>query len=295
MKTLCRPTLLAGLALAAGCSGVDWKLDRAQPVPHTIAVLPFAGTADPLARDTARGLVAARLAARGYAVAELPWVDRVLSERQWLRDPRDYMTDPAQLAAVRQALGVDAVLTGGAIDESQFQFVLLRRHTFGGDLAITGAAAQPWWRASHRAGGFGGLLVHSGQVFTELQAQASHGTPMATLALVDQFVEEVVDTLPVAPSIDVLMAAPRLADVRVQRTAGGDATTRVEVAATAPAGASVRFDLGARHLGVPMAEDPQHAGSFRGACDAAAADATLALVVHARDAFGLETTTEVRQ
>ncbi|MCA8949764.1 MAG: hypothetical protein KDE27_09695 [Planctomycetes bacterium] len=281
--------LLAG---AAACAGVSHSLDPSQPVPKSIAVLPFAGSADQLARDCARSLFETRLAARGYAVAESAWVDRRLSELGDLRDPSDYMSDAERIGEVRRALDVDAVLVGSAIDESSFQWVVLRRHSFGGELALRGDASRPWWRASHRAGGFGGLVLRSGQIFTELRAQSAHGTPMATLALIDEFVEDVVDTLPPAPADERIGDAPFVRDVRLQRADPDADRTRVTVSATASPRASLRFDLGPGHIGVPMVEDPGRPGAFVGACDFAAGDVGATVTVRARDAFGRVATAE---
>src|SRR5690606_13244559 len=130
--------------LAAACGGVGYRLDDSPP-PATVAVLALSGSAPLPLRDAARQLLHARLANLGYRTPEPAWIDRVLSEHGWLRDPAGFTLDAAALPAVLAALGVDAVLAGDEVDESSFNVLLLRRHAFGAELAVRRADGSTWW------------------------------------------------------------------------------------------------------------------------------------------------------
>lgn len=287
-------TSLAGLLLAllASCGSVSSTIRSDVPVPHTIAVLPFAGAAELAVRDSARLLVQTRLRERGLLPVDCAWVDRILSERGWLGDPAKFDPSKLSIADVTTALGVDAVVLGRDFDESRFNLFLIRRHAFGGSLAMQNAGGDAWWSAQHRASNLGGLLLASGQVITEIQAQTAHGTPIATLALVDEFVEDTIATVPVQPPFEPPPVMTELRDLRVERTKNAQ-SERVLVEVRADAHASVTFDLPPWRA-VPMVAIPGQAGLFRGAHDIALGATAVPLVVIARDALGREVRLEAR-
>src|SRR5436190_4614436 len=172
-----RPLLCAPLALAAAaCGGVSYHVNPDVPQPERVAVLPFTGDGDLTLREVARGLMRARLRAQGYHTPEIGWVDRVLSEHGWLADPLRFDVDALPLRDAISALEVDAVVIGREVDDSSFNFLLLRRQAVGGVLSITGADGRSWWTSDHSATRFGGFLITSGQVFEEVRAQGAHGT-----------------------------------------------------------------------------------------------------------------------
>jgi hypothetical protein len=274
------------LATLASCGAVSSRVRSDLPAPHTIAVLPFAGGAELAVRDSTRLLVNTRLRERGLLPVDCAWVDRILSERGWLGDPAKFDPSKLPLAEATMALGVDAVVVGRDFDESRFNLFLIRRHAFGGSLAMQNADGDAWWSAQHRASNLGGLLLASGQVITELQAQTAHGTPIATLALVDEFVEDTIATVPVQPSVIPPPTTAELRDLRVERMANAHGE-RVLVEVHADARASVTFDLPASRS-VPMAAVPGQSGLFRGAHDVEAGATGAPIVVIARDAFGRE-------
>lgn len=285
---------LVALALPAlsACGGVQHTLHPEVAAPHTIAVLPFAGTADLGARDCARLLVHSRLRERGLLPVETAWTDRVLSEHGWLTDPATFDPTALPVAQVQAALGVDAVVIGRDFAESRWNLVLVRRHAFGGALSVQRAGDGLWWSADHGASNLGGLLLASGQLLTELQAQTNHGTPMATLALIDEFVEDTVATVPLQDAKAVVGAAPQLREARCERpTAANGGRLLVEV--RADAGATVRFEV-LSLTGSPMVAVLGQPDLFRGARDLPPETQVGAVTIVARDAFGRETRTEVR-
>ncbi len=281
------------LAVLAACGGIGYTLDSSVPAPATVAVLPLHGEAPPGLRDAARQLLHSRLAARGYRVPELAWVDHVLAERGWLRDPARFTMDPAAVRDVVTALGVDAIVVGTDFDESSFNVFLLRRHAFGGELAMRDAGGRAFWSSDHGASTFGGFLLTSGQVFAELRAQGEHGTPMASLALADELVADVAGTLPVRELVAPATAPPSVADVSAQRVAGPDGTERIVVSARASAGCVVRCELQPHVDGVPMVALPGDGAHYRGEHDVPARTPLQRAVVRARDAFGREAVAEV--
>ncbi|MFY9345284.1 MAG: hypothetical protein WAT39_22530, partial [Planctomycetota bacterium] len=257
-------------------------------------VLPFAGPAAPALRDSARQLLHSRLRALGYQVPELAWVDRVASERGWLSDPERFDPSPVPLAEVVAALGVDAVLVGTGIDETSFNIVLLRRHALGGSFALRDATGREPWSARHAAGSWGGFLLASGQVITELRAQADHGTPMASLALADELVADVAGTLPAA-TMPAQPPGPFVTDVTVTLERQHDGADRFVIEAQASAGATVRCDLLPHTMGVPMVPAPSATDQYRGRLDVQPDAPVTRIVVRARDAFGREASAEVKR
>lgn len=286
-------TMVGLCAALTACGSVSYTVAKDVAPPTTVAVLPLQGPASPGLRDAARQLLQSRLVSRGYRCPELTWVDRVLSEHGQMRDPDRFVLDDKQLDAILTALQVDAAVVGEGIDESSFNVFLLRRHAVGGRLAIRNHAGRDYWSSDHGASTFGGFLLTSGQVFAELRAQGEHGTPMASLALVDEFVEDVVATIPARETPPPLPTPPPVADVETFRVASGDDAVRVVVKARAAAGSTVRFELQPYVAGVPMAASGDDAGRYVGQYEVPATATLQRLVVRARDAFGRETSAEV--
>ena len=284
---VCLRLLPLPLLLLAACGGVASRVAKDKDAPRTIAVLPFCGSADPGARELVRALFCARLAERGFQVAAADYVDGVLAEHGWLRDPEGFDGKGLPLPAVVAALGVDAALVGDGLDAGGFNLLLVRRQSVGGTVRLVDRNGEPWWTASDTASTTGGFLLKSGQVLSELRAQGEHGTPMATIALVDAFVEDVTATVPEQPRSPA-PAPPglRLGAIVVRSEPAGAGVERVIVRADAAAAAQLSFDLGNDLRGVPMA--PQGDG-FVGAHDVAAGHGASQVQVHARGPFGADT------
>jgi hypothetical protein len=280
-------------ALLAACGGVSFRVRDELRTPESIAVLPFAGSAPPEAREAARALLQSRLQARGFHTVELRFVDRVLSERGWLRDPADF--DPAALAMpdVATALGVDAVAVATDVEERAFHTLLLRRHAFGGSMSLHRRDGV-WWSAQYSASTLGGLALGSGQVFAELQAQGTHGTPMATLALVDQFVTDAAATVPARKAAARPDAEPRISNVTMSPAPGTIGHKRFVVEASVSPGADVRFDLVPGAGGVPMVALPGQSDRFAGSYELPAEATVTTVVVQARSPFGRTARVEVK-
>lgn len=290
------PAGLAALlaSLLAGCGSVSHHIASDQPEPRRIAVLPLAGTAPNGLREAARHLLHSRLQSRGYQVPELAWVDQRLAEHGWLRDPARFEPTAAALPELLAALDADAVAIGTGLDETRFNWLVLRRHAVHGQFELRNATGGRYWTADHTAGATGGFLLTSGQVITELRAQGEHGSSMASLALVDELVGDVVETLPPGKATSPPVGEPFVQQVTVRRQPAANDGERYVVEANAPAGATVRFQFEPGVDGVPMAtstEDPQR---FVGAIDLPAGTNPRRLVVSARDAFGRKATAEVR-
>lgn len=285
-------SLLALTPLAA-CGGLRHHLHADQPPPATLAVLPFAGSAPIGLRDAARALLVSHLRQRGYRIAEPAWVDRQLSERGLLRDPATVVLPGEAVATLPAQLGVAAVLSGTAVDESSFNIWVLRRHALSGTFAIVRADGSNWWDAANTAGETGGLLLGSGQLLTELRAQGDHATPMASLALADVLVTEVADTLPEPMRSPDDGAPPTIGSARVARLAAGDRDERLVIEVEASADATVRCAIAGLAVDLPLAADPGRDGLFRGACDVPAGTPVPRAVVTARSPYGLIARREV--
>jgi hypothetical protein len=273
---------------------VSFHVQKEEPPPRTVAVVPIGGTADVGARELARSLLSARLAERGFDVVAAEYVDHVLSERGWLRDPEafDRAALPAREAAA--ALGVDAVLCADSLDRAGLNLLLYRRQSIGGTARLLGKDGVEWWSASYTASATGGLVLRSGQVITELRAQGEHGTPMAALALIDAWVESVAETVPrqerpgapTAPGLPLGLGAVRVSSEASPVTG----QRRVVVRAEAHPLAQLEFDVAAAR-GVPMA---RAGDAFVGAIDVPAAGGPLAVTVRARSPYGQSETAEGR-
>lgn len=286
--------LVAGAMLAAACGGVSHQLRRGAEPPRSIAVLPFAGDADPELRAAGRALLQSRLRAAGYLVPEAEWVDRALSERGWLRDPDAFDATALPMAEATLALGVDAIAVGSDLCQSSFNVLLLRRHAVGGRLALVESDGRTYWAADHAASRFGGFLLTSGQVFEELRAQGVHRTPMATLALLDEFVADVAATVPTRAAATAAAPPPSVDEAIATRTPLPDGGQRLVVEARASAGAVLTFALPTLAAGVPMVAVPSGDGRHRGAHDLPPGTQLTRIDVVARDAFGREARTEAR-
>ena len=288
-------TLLATalVLITTACGGVSYHVQRDVPQPGSIAVLPFTGEGDLTLREVARGLLRSRLRGQGYHTPETAWVDRVLSEHGWLADPLRFDVAAMPLREAMQALGVDAVAIGREVDDSSFNFLLLRRHAVGGELAITVADGRTWWSSDHSATRFGGFLITSGQVFEEVRAQGAHGTPMSTLALVDEFVADVAGTVPPREATPLASGPPPILDAKASLQALPEGGSRLVVAARSRPDAVLRFDVDDTITGVPMVAVPGEPDRHRGERDLPAGATAPHVVLRARDAFGRETRTDV--
>ncbi|MBL8728277.1 MAG: hypothetical protein JNM25_07605 [Planctomycetes bacterium] len=287
------PIASFGALLLAACGGVHHAVHREVPAPKTVAVLPFAGPADASVRDGARALFASRLRARGYQTVELAWTDRVLTEHGWLRDPARFDASALPLRDVATALGVEALVLGHDFDESSFNIWLLRRHSFGGLLALQHGDGRTYWSANHAAATQGGFLLTSGQVFTELRAQGEHGTAMATLALVDEFTADVADTVPQRDAAPRTTQPPELRDASVAIDRRPDGTAWLVVEARSSAGVDVRCDVGTL-VGVPMVAARDATDRYRCERELPRAAAVTPIVLRARSRFGDEARLEVQ-
>jgi hypothetical protein len=286
-------SLLAALALA-GCAGVSSHVAKELPAPRTVAVAPVGGSADLGARELARSLLCARLEERGFDVVAAEYVDHVLSERGWLRDPEAFDRAALPVGEAAAALGVDAVLCADSLDRAGINLLLYRRQSISGTARLLGKDGAEWWSATYTASATGGFVLRSGQVITELRAQGEHGTPMATIALIDAWVESVAETVPRqerpgAPTAPGLPLA--LGDVHVTSEPSPVAgQRRIVVQARAHPQALVEFDF-AGTRGVPMvragdASGNTFANTFVGAIDVPGPPGPLAVTVHARSPYG---------
>lgn len=280
--------------LLAACGGVSAHVHRDVPQPDRVAVLPLAGPAPACLREATRQLVHSRLRNRGYEAPEPVWIDRVLSEHGWLRDPATFEPKDLPLAEALRALDVDAVVVGTGFDESRFNILVLRRHAVSGELALRAADGREAWSSSHTTSTLGGFLLTSGQVFTELRAQGEHGSPMASLALADEFTADVLETLPRREKPRVDRTQPIVRAVAARRLPGRDGEQRVVVEAEASAGASLRFQLDPYVDGVPMVATSSDPRRYVGSLDLPKDVALKRIAVRARDAYGREGAAEVR-
>lgn len=266
-------SLVSWLALSA-CSGVTAHVAPDMPAPRSVAVLPISGSADPAARELARSLLASRLAAQGFQVVEAGYVDRILSERGWLRDPEAFDIQQVPSGEAVRALGVDAVLRCDGLDAQSFNGLVLRRQSVGGAVHLVGADGREWWQASGSNANNGGFLLQSGQVFTEIRDQAAYGSSMAMVALLDGFVEDVIASVPSQPPPGAPLSPGlplQLSDAVVERVpAPGPNRQRLRVRATATVGCQLTFDVEGALSGVPMARTASPAaatGAFQGEAD----------------------------
>lgn len=287
--TWCAPAMAIALS---GCGAVAYRVRMDTPSPVSIAVLPLQGTAALGLRDATRQLLHSRLQQRGYLVPELAWVDRVLSQHGWLRDPATVSLEPLAAGRLSAALQVDAVCIGTAFDESKFNILLLRRHAMSGTCGIFDAKGADYWSAEHAVSRSGGFLLASGQVITEVRQQSEHGTEMAALALADELIADLAETVPSRAPGESWGPMPRVGDIEVRRTAQ-DRGQRLVVTARGSPGCSLRFSVPTVVEGVPMvaaAAEPEH---YRGEYDLSDMPGVHRVVVLARDRFGREAHAEV--
>jgi hypothetical protein len=287
---------LAALLPLAACGGVSHHFAAGAIVPATVAVLPVDGRALPEVRATARGLATSWLMARGYDVLDTEWVDQALAERGWLDGSGALVAGAAKPAEVAAALGAEAVLVLRDVDEAEFNVFVLRRHRVCGRFELVASAGTGVWTATHGVGSFGGVLLGSGQVLSEALAVAAHGTPMATLGLVDQLVAETVATLPERARA-AAAEGPSIGAAAAVVHGGGDGSRRLVVTARSVGGVLARFDVDGRVVGMPMVPVPGQPGAFRGAYDLGTEVPALGrprVRVHVRDALGGLQSHEVR-
>src|SRR5262249_10335622 len=146
-------------------------------------------------------------------------------------------------------------------------FLLLRRQAVGGVLSITDKEGREYWTADHSATRFGGLLITSGQVFEEVRAQGAHGTPMSTLALIDEFIADVAATVPDRASTPLAAERPVIAGAKAALQPLADGGARLVVDARSRADAVLRFDVDGSTVGVPMVAVPGDPSHHRGQHD----------------------------
>ncbi len=283
-------SLLALLSMLASCASVSHTLDARVAAPHSIAVLPVEGTASLAERELARGLFAARLRERGFLVADSVCVDRALSERRWMQDPDAFAVKGVPLADIATELGVDGLLLVSDFDETNWNAVVVRRHSLSAQLRIVAKDGAVWWSARGSAGETGGFLLKSGQALTELLAQSAHGTGAASIAKLDALVEDLSNAMPrdedrAAHATPPAIAAPSAIEIR--RTNAADGTPCISVMATAQKGALMRVEVG-DSAGVPMA-GPDQVFVASVPCDPAADPVVR---VRARSMFGSESVGE---
>ena len=286
--------LLPLLLVLSACGGVSSHVAKGT-APATVAVLPVGGSADLGARELTRALFAARLGALGFHVVENAYVDRLLTERGWLRDPETFDVKAVPVKDAVLALGVDGVLLTADLDSSSFNMLIYRRQSVSGSVRLLDRNGAEWWSASYTASQTGGLLLKSGQVLSELRAQGAHGTPMATVALVDEFVEDTAATLPQqvpvgppqGPGVPLVVA-----NVAVERGPSPvPGCERLVVTAESHEAAELDFDVGDKLTSVPMAHQGR---SFVGSADVPAG-ATGAVTVRARSPYGERRSAEARK
>lgn len=271
--------------LFVSCSGLVPTVNHDVPMPHRLAVLPVQGAAPFAERELARSLLQARLQERGYLVAELPFVDRVLSERFSLADPETFAPKALPVSEVASALGVDGLLIVDRFDETRWNIVILRRHVLGGRFSIVASDGREWFVAEHTVGATGGFLLKSGQVLAELMSQSAHGTGAASIDRIDELIGGVAAALPADADRHSHVVPPDLeAPVLTSAVTNSpvDGLVRVDVVATSAPFASVWFDLGDVHA-VPMAGKD---GVFTGAVHLPADEPVGEVRLRARSAFG---------
>jgi hypothetical protein len=281
------------LLTTAGCAGASWTADRAA-LPVTVAVLPFGGDADPRLRALCRTLLGNAMRARGFDVLEEEHIDRLLAEHGWLQDEDRFQPSAVPVDAACRALAVDAVVVGRDFGESSLDLLLLRRHAFSGEVRWLRSDGSTALAIAHTAAENGGFLLRSGQVLNELRARGQHGTPAASAALVDAFVDDITAALPPPPHL-AMATAP--AAVLATDVAIGDhgGQRRVTVTGKVPAGSRVWLDIGSpaggdRATSIPACERD---GDYAGACDVPA-DGPQRVRVRVRDGHGRTASSEVK-
>ncbi|HEX6813602.1 MAG TPA: hypothetical protein VF384_18430 [Planctomycetota bacterium] len=283
------PCLLA-CGLLAACAGLEVVRDE-WPLPQALALLPLQGEADPRLRTLCRALLRSGLQQYGLRVVETEHTDRILAEYGWLADPEQFAPDRIAVADACAALGVDALLVGTGFDEHRFNLLLLRRHAFAGSLLLRRPDGSAALQASGSATRTGGLLLQSGQVLDELRAQGEHGTPRASAALVDSFVDDLLAALPApgpAAAATAAMAVALLAvDPGIEQH--GD-ESRLTVRGAVPPGTRVWLDLEPDLAGVPASE---RQGTFSVARDVDPARIPPRFRLRARDGFGNSASVDV--
>ena len=292
-------TWLVALTATLGACGVSSEARSELSRVHSIAVLPFQGEGSLADRELVRTWTRERLATLNLRVCDNRSVDRVLAERGWLADPERF--DPAALdsKAACAALGVDAVLFGRDLEERSLDLLVLFRRSFGGELICRGADGSQWWRASYTAARSGGVLIKSGQLFDALAEHFEKGSSRTYAALVGEYLDDVLATLPRFPA-DALQAAPppmvAAIDHMTRRTgATGPGAEWVELSARATPGTEVRFDLAGALRGLPTWE--RAPGEFTGIHARVPNDGLVAgalpVTLHVRDRSGREQTLQV--
>ncbi|MBL8897673.1 MAG: hypothetical protein JNM84_08595 [Planctomycetes bacterium] len=283
-----RVLLLAALpALLPGCSSLVTQRRAEVPTPRVVAVLPFAGEAEPATRALLRGFVASRLAEERVLVLEREWVDRVLAEGGYLGDPDDFRFAQNEASSICARLGVDAILVGDLIGYDKTELFVFHSRSLRARLQLFARDGRRGWMAEHSVGVRGGVAPESGQVLTAIQHELGHHASRERAALAWRLVEEI---FAASGGFDGGMLEPETrpavarASARLERVG---AREQIVVEAEGSPGAGARFDLGERVRGVPMRE---HApGRYRGIFERRSGDGLgerPAVRVELRDAFG---------
>lgn len=279
--------LALSLAALGSCSSLVTQRRPEVPTPRTVAVLPFAGEADPATRALLRGFVASRLAEERVLVLEREWVDRVLAEGGYLGDPDEFRFVQNEASAICARLGVDAVLAGDMVSYDKTELFVFHSRALRVRLQLFARDGRRAFLAQHAIGSRGGVALESGQVLSALQRELGHHASRERAGLAWRLVEEI---FAAAGGFDGGMLEPETrpqvasVEARIDEHASSE---RVVVEAEGSPGASARFDLGERVRGVPMFE---HApGRYRGIFERLREDGLdeqPAVRVEFRDAFG---------
>jgi hypothetical protein len=288
VRCIARAAVLAiSLAALGSCSSLVTHRRPEVPSPRTVAVLPFAGEADPATRALLRGFAASRLAEERVLVLEREWVDRVLAEGGYLGDPDAFRFVQNEASAICARLGVDAVLAGDMVGYDKTELFVFHSRALRARFQLFARDGRRAWMAQHDVGSSGGVALESGQVLTALQRELGHHASRERAALAWRLVEE---AFAGSGGFDGGMlqpeTRPQVASVRV-RVERNDRREWVVVEAEGSPGASARFDLGERVRGVPMFEPAP--GRYRGIFERLREDGLdeqPAVRVELRDAFG---------
>ncbi|MEE8143224.1 MAG: hypothetical protein V3T77_08990 [Planctomycetota bacterium] len=288
------PTLL--LSWMSGCGGVQVQISKELAVPSVVAVLPMGGEATPRELNYLRSRVREQLRVRYLNVFENDYVDRVLSERGWLADPDRFDPEALPVAEVREALGVEGVVMGHDFRSGYWNFLLLYRRSLRGVVGMYVAGGEHSWQARHRVSRSGGILLELGQIFSALRNQFQSGSPRVFVALAEEFVADVLATLPeLQPGALRRSPPPRIAEVEVKRLPSAAPEGRIQITVEATPAGVVSFDLLPEVVNMPTVEVAP--GRYRGIYTVVRGDelaGPLDVKVHIRDPFGRQSTETVQ-
>jgi hypothetical protein len=281
------------LPLILAACGVNAVVDEGVEPPRRLAVLPLEGTIPWRDRELIRSMLRERLRTLRLTVIENEYTDRVLSERGWMRDPERFRFDAAQLSEQCAALGVDGLVRGSAFDADELDVGVAFRDAIRGAVECHRSDGRRHWRIEHSETQSGGLALRSGQVITAVREQLEHGSSVAFVALIEDWLDTVLAVLPELPLEGFeLPRAPRIEELvlatALRRGAELQRGDRIVVEVRATPGAILAFDLAPLVEGLPMVEvEPgRYRGEYRLAADAGAGNPEVR--IHLRDRFGRE-------